>query len=494
MKVINVERQEHSIVIMTVQVEPDEFNAALRAAYAADRRKYPVHGFRPGRAPLKLVEKQYGRVFDEKAVEDTITKAATDAVKSQNLSPYAGPSLSGTTMLPEGGYTFTLQFPVYPEVTVTQYRGLHAKRYPVNVTEENVQASLDVYIRRATQLVSVDRPAEVGDTVLIDFEGTMDGVPFEGGKADQYSLELGSGRLIPGFEDQIRGMSPGEERDIQVTFPEHYQAEELAGKDAVFHIVLHEVKQQEVPEVDDEFAKDVSEFETLEELKADIRSKLEKEYGEKADNLVRNQLATEVSAHTEADPPEVMIQEVVDQLYSDAERQIYYYGMTMPEYLQATGTTEEQMRENLRPDALEQVMQRLAFLKIAELENIQASDEDVEAEYRKITEEHGLKDDDEQARLRRDLIREDLMIMRAVDLVVENAVLDDSEPPEAAGKEASPETEGGAAGPEEAAPEEPEESPLEAGEAPVQEEAAPEEESAPVEQEEGSGEETPAQA
>ena len=309
MNVKNCEKIEKSQVVLTVEVTAEEFDKAINKAYLKQRSKIRVPGFRPGKASRKMIEKMYGvEVFYEDAVNDAISEAYPAAIEAQDLRVVGYPSVELEDKVTVDGFTFKATVPVYPEVTLGQYKGLTAEKAEVVVSDEDVEAEIENLVKRETHLESVERAAENGDTAVIDFEGFLEGKPFDGGKGTNHNLVLGSGSFVPGFEEQVVGMKAGEEKDIDITFPEKYAAE-LAGKAVVFHVKVNEVKCSNVPTVDDEFAKDVSEFETLDELKADLRKNLTKKKEDEAQRAFEDSLMEQVADNITAEVPDALIEQ-----------------------------------------------------------------------------------------------------------------------------------------------------------------------------------------
>jgi len=308
MKVTNVEKKEKSVVALTIQVDAEAFEAAVQAAYLKNRSKLSVPGFRRGKAPRKILEGMYGTgVFYDDAINALYPEAYEAAVKEQGLDDVGYPQVEVLDASKENGFTFLALVSVRPEATVSQYKELMAPKAEVTVTDEDIEGELKPFIDRATRLVSVDRPLANGDTAVIDFEGFLDGKPFDGGKGTNHSLELGSHSFVPGFEEQVIGMKAGEEKDIDITFPEDYHAD-LAGKAVVFKVKCHEVKEKEVPVLDDEFAKDVSEFDTLDALKADLEKKIREEREQQVNRAFEDALMEQVAANITAEIPDAMVE------------------------------------------------------------------------------------------------------------------------------------------------------------------------------------------
>ena len=424
MNVKSVEKLEKSQVAVTVEVTAEEFEAAVQKAYLKMRNKISVPGFRPGKAPRKMIEKLYGEgVFYSDAVDAALPDAYTQAIGSSGLDVVGYPEVEIVDdQIGKDGFTFKATVAVYPEVELGQYKDVSAVKEEVKVTADDVKERLNQMAEREARLVSVDRKVKKGDTAVIDFEGFDNGVAFEGGKGEKFPLELGSGSFIPGFEDQIVGKSIGEEFDVNVTFPEHYQAENLAGKPAVFKCKLHELKGKELPDVDDEFVKDVSEFDTLDEYKADIKSKLEKAAADEASTNLDNALVDAVISKMTAEVPQVMYQRRIDVIVREwsARNRI-----RVEDYLKYTGATMDQFRANFTEVAKRQVDLRLALEKIAELENITVSDEDLEKEYADMAEQYKMDVEKVKAAVPAEAVKNDLRIEKALDLVRDSAKIEE---------------------------------------------------------------------
>lgn len=385
------EKLEKSEAKLTIQVEAAEFEAAVEKAYLKERKKIRLPGFRPGKAPRKMIENAYGEgVFYEDAVESSWAPAFMQAVEQENLHFVGDPKIDLEDKITKDGYTFTAVVALYPEVTLGQYKGLSATRPVVTVTDEDVDKRLQELADRNSRLVSVDREAKDGDTAVIDFEGFKDGVAFEGGKAEQYPLELGSGSFIPGFEDQLVGASAGEEKDVNVTFPEDYGAAELAGAPVVFKVKVHEVKESQTPALDDEFAKDVSEFETLDELKADLEKKLRTRREESAQKDFENAVLTKLIETTEMEIPETMVEYEADRIIEDYENRMQGAGFTFDQYLQMMGTNRAEFRENAKVAALRQIQGDLIFAAVAEAEKLEPTEEEIAAEYQHLADQYDM--------------------------------------------------------------------------------------------------------
>ena len=423
MNIKSCEKKEKNEADFIVEVNPEEFEAALGKAFIKNRNRISVPGFRKGKAPRKIIENMYGSsVFHEDALDILLPDAFRLVTEESELRIVGFPQATDIDVKDDKqGLDITITAAVYPEVTVGEYKGLSAVKLPVEVTDGEVDAEIEGMRLRNASIDVVDRPAADGDIAVIDYEGFIDGVPFEGGKGSGYDLELGSGKFIPGFEDKVVGMSAGEHRDLDLAFPDNY-SKELAGKQAVFKVSLIEVKEKILPEPDDEFAKDVSEFDTLEEYRSDIREKFLKSRQEEADVAFENALMEILAGSVEADIPEAMIEEQMEVAVNNFAAQISSRGMDPSTYLQVMGVTPEAFRENMRTTGEKQVRVTLALEKIAELEGIEISDEDVDDEYKEGAERYKMEIDKLKESVDKKTILRDLKIRRAAQIVTENAV------------------------------------------------------------------------
>ena len=429
MSVKSSEKVEKSQVALTIEVGATEFQAALEKAYQKMRRKINVPGFRPGKAPRKLIESMYGaEVFYEEAINIAFPDAYEAAVKEQDLQVVGYPAVELVGDATQDGFTFKATVPVYPEVTLGAYKGLSAPKDEVKVSAADVDERIKALQERNARLVSVEREAKEGDTVVIDFEGFLDGKPFEGGKGENHSLELGSHSFVPGFEEQVAGMKAGEEKDLDITFPADYTPE-LAGKAVVFKVKAHEVKEKEMPALDDEFAKDVSEFDTLKDLKADTKKKIAEERQQSADRAFENALMEQVADGITADIPDAMVDAQARQFVDNFKMQIAQSGIPYDQYLKMTGMSEEKLLEDAKEPALRQVRMDLAVAAIIKAEDIQVTDEELEAEYQKLAEQYSMELDMVKKYLPADQTREQLANQKAVAVVVENATATKPEKP-----------------------------------------------------------------
>jgi len=402
----------------------EEFENAISAAYNKRKKSITVPGFRKGKAPRKVIEAQYGEsVFYDDAVNSLYNQNIVAVIDKTGLDVVDVENTEVVEVSKENGVKFKADIITKPVVEISDYKGLEVKKTTKTVDDAAVDAEIDKIRNRNARSISVeDRAAQIGDTAVIDFEGFLDGVAFEGGKGEKFPLELGSGSFIPGFEEQVAGKNIGEDFDVNVTFPEHYQAENLAGKPAVFKCKLHEIKGKELPNVDDEFVKDVSEFDTLDEYKADIKSKLEKTAADEASTNLDNALVDAIIGKMKAEVPQVMYQRRIDEIVREwsARNRI-----SVEDYLKYTGVTMDQFRANFTEVAKRQVDLRLALEKIAELENITVSDEDVEKEYADMAEQYKMEADKIKAAVPADAIKNDLKIEKALDLVRDSAKIEE---------------------------------------------------------------------
>ena len=421
MNLKNVEKHEKNMVTVTVEVGKDEFAPAIEKAYKKQVKQMKIPGFRPGHAPRKVIEGMYGvEIFFDEAMNFAFPEAYQAALEEAKLEPVEHPQVEVTEVSADG-FTFKATFANYPEVKLGEYKGLSAEKPSVEVSDEDVEKKLQQMRERNARLVSVEREAQNGDTAVIDCEGKKDGVPFDGGKGESYPLELGSGSFIPGFEEQIVGMKAGEEKDIDVTFPEDYQAEELAGQPVVFSIKLHEVKAKDMPELDDEFAKDVSEFDTLEELKADLRKKEEESREASAKQAFENNLMELVAENMECDIPEAMVENQARRVVDDYKMQVQSQGMRFADYLQMTGMKEADLLDSAKEPALRQLRGSLALEAIIKAEGIEATEEEVDAEMQKMADQYGLSLEDVKKYLRSADVEEQIKREKALKLVVDSA-------------------------------------------------------------------------
>ena len=424
MIVKNIEKKEHNLVNFTVEIAPKEFDSAVNRAYLKNKKSIYVPGFRKGKAPRMVVEGYYGAdVFYEDALESLYPLAYELAVNEDKFKPVGRPTVADVNIGDDKTVTITFESAEYPEVTLGQYRGLEAVKTVQPVTDDEINADIDRMRERNARMITVDRPAENGDIAVIDYEGFDDGKPFEGGKGEDHQLTLGSGSFIPGFEEQVVGMSAGEEKEINVTFPEQYHAKDLAGKPVVFKVKVKEVQVKELPELDDEFAKDVStEFDTLDQLRADVRARLEKGREDAAENLFRENLLQKAIDNMQVDIPDAMVEEKVDQMVEDYSNNMRQYGMTLEQYAGMMGLDMNGFRSTITPSAKHQVQMELLFNKIYEAENIEVPDSEIEDEYKKLAEQYDMEADKVREIIPADTIKRELGVLKAADIVYTTGV------------------------------------------------------------------------
>lgn len=416
---------------LEISVDAETFEKAVEQAYRKENKRIMIPGFRKGKAPRRFVEKYYGEnVFYEDAINAVYPKAMEDAVKAANLEMIDDKTDFKLVSAGKEGLEFKATITTKPEVSIEGYKGLTAWKKPVEVTDKDVDDEVTHVQDRNSRMVTVaDREAQKGDIAVIDFDGYTDGKQFDGGKAENYSLTLGDGQFIPGFEDQIIGHKSGDEFDVNVKFPEDYQAKELAGKDSVFKVKLHEIKKKELPAVDDDFVKDVSEFNTVDEYKADVRKKITDSREAAASDAVENQLIDKLTSLVKAEIPQAMFENRVDDDLRDFGYRLQSQGMNLETYMKYTGLDKDSVRGQFRPQAERQVKMRLALEKIAELENIVPTEEEIDAEIKKIAENY--KTDIEKVKqiIARADISKDIAVEKAFDLVKNKAVIAEGEPP-----------------------------------------------------------------
>ena len=416
---------------LEITVDGEKFREAIKEAYKKNGKKINVPGFRKGKAPLHIIETYYGsEIFFEDALNLLYNDLVEDAIKESGLKVINDKmDFDLVSISKEDGADFKVSLTTYPEIEIGEYKGLKAEKTAVKVDAAEVNAEVNAMAERNARMVSVeDRAAKKGDTVVIDFEGFTDGKAFEGGKAEGHSLVLGSGQFIPGFEDQIIGKNIGDEFDVNVTFPEEYGVKELAGKEAVFKVKLHEIKVKELPAVDDEFAKDVSEFDTLKELKADLKKKALDRKKKAADEAVENALVQQIVDSIKGDIPEAMFENRLEQCVEDFAYRLQSQGLNLETYLKYTNSNIDEFKKSFRPQAESQVKFRLALEKIVELENITPDEKDVEAEYEKLAKDYGVEADKVKNAIPAEELKKDIAVNKAIDLVKESAVITEAEP------------------------------------------------------------------
>lgn len=428
-------KQEDNQISLRITVSPEKFEEAVDKAYHKMKSRFNIPGFRKGKAPRKIVELNYGQeVFYEEAINLSFPEAYEAALVSHDLDPVDQPQVDIEQLEKGKDVIFIADIEIMPEVLVDGYKGVEVEKVLYPVEEESVDQELKNMQEKNARLITIDqRPVQDKDQVVLDYEGSIEGVIFDGGKAEKQSLEIGSSRFIPGFEEQLIGLSIGDESVIHVTFPEDYQAEELAGKEAQFKVLIHEIKMKEVPELDDEFAKDVSEFDTLDELKSDLRIKQEEAAREREEQELRTSVVRAVSDKVAVNLPEAVIQRQVDRLLQDFSYQMSSQGINLDLYYQMTGTTEDELRQHLRPDAERNIKDQLVLENITEMEKITATEEEVEQEIEKLAKQYGQDPDkfkETAAKHDKKIFEDNVVLRKTIDFLVENATIKEKTVPE----------------------------------------------------------------
>lgn len=423
MELKNTEKQEHSVVALTIEITKAELEAAKDKAFKKSGKNITVPGFRKGKAPRKMIEKLYGEgVFFEEAFNILYPEAMEMAVEKSGIKPVGRADVDLGDPAEEGGLTIIAKVPVEPEVELGEYKGIEAEKETVKVLQADVKAELNRMAQRFARTETVDRKAKKNDTVDIDFEGFVDGVAFEGGKAEHHELTLGSGAFIPGFEDQLIGCKAGDEKDVVVTFPEEYHAKELAGKEATFKCKVHKVEETILPAIDDEFAKDVSDTcETLDDLKKEITERLKNERQEAADAAFEEKLLDVVLEGMKADIPQAMLESQIDSIVQDFGYRLQMQGMGLEQYLKMTGTEMGAFRAMFKAQAERQVKTRLALQKVADLENIAVTEQEIADEYAKMAEQYKMDVEKIKTIVAQDALSGDLRISNALEFIKTNA-------------------------------------------------------------------------
>lgn len=437
----NLENKEHSTVSFEVVVDAAEFEKAINTVYLRNKKNIFVQGFRKGKAPRMVIEGYYGKdVFYDDAAEDLAPGAFEFGVSEFSLRTTGRPTMAGMDVSEQKELTLTFTTAVWPEVTLGAYKGVEAPKRNVEISDELVEEELRKIQRRNARIVSAERPAQDGDTAIIDYSGTIDGVPFEGGSDTNHGLVLGSGTFIPGFEEQVIGMAVGEEKDITVSFPEDYHEASLAGKPAVFHVKVNDIKEEILPELDDEFAKDVSEFDTLDEYRSSIRARMEVSEKDEAESEWQNVLIEKAGDAIEADIPDAMIDEQVDNIIYEYDQNMKASGMSLEMYLGYMGQSMSSFRENCRKTAERRVRTELLLDKIAEVEKIEVSEQDIDEEYASAAERYGTELDVVKNAVPEKAVIGDIRSRRAAQIIFDNGVaVEPEEAPEAEAPDEKPE-------------------------------------------------------
>ena len=424
---LQVEKLEKNMAKLTIEVSAEELDKAMEKAYQKQKSRISLPGFRKGKAPRKMIESMYGKgVFMEDAVNSLVPQEYSKAIADCDLEIVSQPEINVTQMEPGKALIFTADVATKPEVTLGDYKGVEVPKTEIAVTDEEVDAEVKKEQDKSSRTVVVeDRAAANGDITTIDFEGFVDGVAFDGGKGSDYALTLGSGTFIPGFEDQLVGANTGDHVEVKVTFPEEYQAKELAGKEAVFQCDGKKIETKEVPELDDEFAKDVSEFDTLAEYKEDVKKNLTEKKEKEARTAKENAAVDKAIENAQMDIPDLMIQTQCRQMMDDFARSMQQQGLSMDQYFQFTGQSMDKMMEDMKPQALKRIQTRLVLEKIAETENTQPSEEEITEEIQKMADAYKMEADKIREAIGEDGIeqlKKDLSVQKAVTLIADAAV------------------------------------------------------------------------
>lgn len=437
---LQVEKLEKNMAKLTIEASAEDFENAVQKAYLKNKSRINLPGFRKGKAPRAMIEKMYGKgVFYEDAANALIPQAYSEALKDCDLEIVSQPDITVTQIEAGKPFIFTAEVALKPEVTLGEYKGMEVPKTDVTVTDEEVEAEVDKEREKNSRTIDVDdRPVQQGDQIKLDFDGSVDGVPFEGGKAENYDLTIGSGSFIPGFEDQLVGAELGKELDVNVTFPEDYHAKELAGKAAVFKCKVNAIQVKELPEADDEFAQEVSDFDTLDAYKADVRKNLEERKQKSADNAKKNAAVEKAVANAEMEIPEPMVESQVRSMIDDFARRMQSQGLTIEQYFQFTGMDIAKLQEQMHPEALKRIENTLVLEAVAEAEKVEISDEQVEEEITKMAAAYRMdveKIKEMLGEYEKDQIRKDLLLQKAAELIGEAAVEVDAPAEETAEQE-----------------------------------------------------------
>lgn len=417
--------RENNDVKFTMEFTAEEFENAQIKAYQAAKDQFQIDGFRKGKAPRSIIEKHYGEgVFFEEAIDQLFRESYGEALKELDLEVVDAPAAEFSKIAKGEGFTITITVPCFPIIAVKDYQGVEIEKVSQEVKDEDIDNELKALQKRNARMILVERPAQDGDTVLLDYSGFVGDEQFEGGTAERQELTLGSGMFIPGFEEQLVGATPGEKRDVTVTFPAEYHAEELAGKEAVFHCLVHEIKEEQLPELDDEFAKDVSEHDTLEELKQATKERLETYAKSSAENQMKDAAILKVVEANEVEIPRAMVDDEIDRMANELDQQLRYQGMGLNQYLQFVGKDAAAFREELRPEAEKAVKTRIVLMGIVNAENITVTDEEREEELKRMAAQYQMEDDKLKEIIGEDnlgFLTKDLQVKKAIDFIYDNA-------------------------------------------------------------------------
>ena len=416
--------QNKNEVKLSFTVEAEKFEEAMKKVYAKTAKYFTIPGFRKGKAPMNMVERQYGsEIFYEDTFNELVPDIYDSAIKENNIEAVSKPDIDITQMEKGKDLIFTATVQTKPEVTLGKYKGIELPKVEYTVSDKDVEHELGHMAEHNSRIITVeDRPVEKGDITVIDFEGSIDGVPFEGGKAEKHELEIGSNTFIPGFEDQVIGMKIDEEKDVNVTFPEDYFSKDLAGKPAVFKVKLHEIKKKELPKMDDEFAKDVSEFDTLAELKNSIKERLQKENDEKAKYETEDNAIKAVCDNVELEIPSGMIETEIDNMVKDVEQRLQYQGLTLAQYYTLSGKTETQVRDEMKEQAEKNVKARLVIEAIIKAEDIKPDDKEVEEKLKEMAKNYKQTEEEmSKNEFVKNYITENLKVEKAIKFIIDNS-------------------------------------------------------------------------
>lgn len=417
--------KENNDAKFSMEFTAEEFENAKIKVYQANKGKFQIDGFRKGKAPRSIIEKRYGDgVFAEDAINDLISASYSDALKELDIEVVDSPRVEFSPIEKGEGFTATITVEVYPEIEVKDYKGVEVEEESVEVTDADVDGEIDNLRHRNSRLVAVDRPVRDGDTVILDYKGFVGDEQFEGGTAEGFSLKIGSGAFIPGFEDQLIGAEKEKDLDVTVTFPEEYHAENLAGKEAVFKCVVHDIKEEELPELDDEFVKDISELDTLDEFKASTRERLEKERAEMAEGIMKDKVMDAVYEANEFDVPDAMVEDEINSMMQEYDQQLRQQGMDLNSYMQYMGRSVDEFREDMKLTAGRRVKNRMILRAIAEQEHIDVTEDEVQAQLEKMAEQFGLELDKLKEMFGEEnysFLKSDLKLQKAIDLMYEAA-------------------------------------------------------------------------
>lgn len=426
MKATFISREKNDVKF-TMEFTAEEFEAAQVKAYQQHKDKFQIDGFRKGKAPRSIIERHYGEgVFFEDAIDELFREHYGNALAELELEIIDSPAAEFSKIAKGEGFTVTITVPCYPIVEVKDYKGVEIKKITNRVKKEDVEKEIEALQKRNARVVIVERPAKEGDTVLLDYSGFVGDEQFEGGTAERQELKLGSGMFIPGFEEQLVGATPGEKKDVVVTFPEEYHADSLAGKEAVFHCLVHEIKEEQLPELDDEFAKDVSEFDTLEELKKATKERLQKYAKAGAETQMQDAALAKVVEANEIEIPQVMIEDEMDRMTQELDQQMRYQGLSVGQYLEFVGKDMAAFREELKPDAERQVKTRMILTSIAEEEKIEVSQEEMEEELKLMASQYNVEVEQIKQMIGIEnltYLQKDLKVKKAIQLIYDNAVI-----------------------------------------------------------------------